>query len=292
MTQALDTSGHPAAVVAQPHMSPDQVELLKRTICKGATDDELQLFMYTCSRSGLDPFARQIHAVKRWDSKEKRETMAIQVGIDGFRLIADRTGTYADNDDAIFEEGDGSHPLKASVTVYKLVQGERCAFSKSARWDEYVQTRKDGQPNAMWTQRPYGQLGKCAESLALRTAFPAELSGLYTTEEMGQADNSAAPPPPANGQTDDMTTEERIRFGESMAKWEKTLGPEAFEEVLKVDCELKPADLPKIRGRTPAVEIHNALKAADQERQETAEPPPEEDIQEALDLAGAPNDNG
>jgi phage recombination protein Bet len=156
--------------------SREQVELIKSTIAVGATDDELKLFLYTAQRSGLDPLAKQIHFVKRAGK------MTIQTAIDGYRLIADRTGKYAGNDDPIFNDEEA--PKRAMVTVYKIVDGQRCPFTATARWSQYFPGEAQG---FMWKKMPHLMLGKCAEGLALRKAFPAELSGLYTTEEMEQA---------------------------------------------------------------------------------------------------------
>ena len=194
--QALVTVNHEAesSLTTQNILSREQIDLIKRTVAHGATDDELALFLHVCQRTGLDPLARQIHAVKRWNRAENREVMSIQTGIDGYRLTAARTGEHMGTDDAVFDTEDEPHPNKASVTVYRLRNGQVCSFTASARWSEYVQTTREGTPNAMWGRMPFLMLGKCAEALALRKAFPAELSGLYTHEEMMQADRANAEP--------------------------------------------------------------------------------------------------
>ncbi len=172
--------------------SREQVQLVKTTICKAAdlTDDEARLFIAQAQRLGLDPIANQIHAVKR------KGRLTIQIGIDGYRKIADRTGLYAGNQDPTFEtrkvqagqEGgvpiEGEIPVKATVTVEKLVAGQVCGFTASARWSEYCPEERDA---FMWRKMPFTMLGKCAEALALRKAFPAELGGFYIPEEMDQA---------------------------------------------------------------------------------------------------------
>lgn len=164
----------------------EQVELIKTTVAKGTTDDELKLFLYTAEHTGLDPLLKQIHAVKRGG------VMAIQTGIDGYRLIADRTKLYAGNDDPIFadysdvqENGKTiSVPGRATVTVYKLVGGHAVGFTATAHWDEYY---PGGNQGFHWRKMPHLMLGKCAEALALRKAFPAELASIRTDEEMEQA---------------------------------------------------------------------------------------------------------
>jgi phage recombination protein Bet len=149
------------------------------------TDDQLEVFLCASKRYGLNPIANQIYPQLRGNN------MTITTGIDGYRLIADRTGKYAGNDDPVFD--DEAQPRKATVTVYKIVGGQRCGFTATARWDQYFPGEKQG---FMWKKMPHLMLGKCAEALAIRKAFPAELSGLYTQEEMQQA--SA----PDNGHTE------------------------------------------------------------------------------------------
>lgn len=169
--------------------SREQVELIKRTVAKGATDDELALFLYTAKRLRADPLAHQIHFVKR--GGKEGPVAAFQTSIDWYRLTADRTGKYSGNDDPVYD--DESSPKKATVTVYKNVDGVRCPFTATARWDQYYPGEKGG---FMWNKMPHLMLGKCAEALALRKAFPAELSEVYIAEELEQGEAPPSAPTP------------------------------------------------------------------------------------------------
>ncbi len=157
-----------------------KIALIKKMVAKDATNDELDVFLHQCRRTGLDPLAKQIYFRKQ--NSKQGPVVTIITGIDGYRLIADRTKKYAGNDDPIFD--DEENPRKATVTVHKLIGGVRCPFTASARWDQYYPGDAQG---FMWRKMSHLMLGKCAEALALRKAFPAELSGIYVKEEMDQA---------------------------------------------------------------------------------------------------------
>ena len=185
-----------ALTIVDAGFSPDQIEIIKSQVAPdGTTRDELALFLQYCQRTGLDPFARQIYLSERrsqdrngnWITTRKPETT-----IDGFRLLAERSGQYAGqlgpqwcDDDGVWRDVWTKRdvpPAAARVGVLRHDFTE--PLWAVALYDEYVQVKRDGNPNSMWTKMPANQLAKCAESLALRRAFPRELSGLYTREEM------------------------------------------------------------------------------------------------------------
>jgi phage recombination protein Bet len=230
------------SITAHQGMNREQVELLKRTICKGATDDELSLFRMICQRTGLDPFSRQIHAVKRKVKNEEtgqwEDALTFQTGIDGFRLISQRTGLYEGQTAPQWCGEDGAWkdiwtenmmPFAARVGVYR--KGFREPIWGVAMYQEYVQRKRDGNPIAMWSKMACTMLAKCAEAQAHRKAFPQESSGLYANEEMIQAvpaeDDRPLPPPEQPQVVDEMR-----KSLEAFAEMKQRIGARRYYEIL------------------------------------------------------------
>lgn len=166
-------------------MTREQIELLKRTVAKDCTDDEFSLFVQQCKATGLNPFARQIFAIKR------KDTLCMQTSIDGLRIVAERTGKYVGQTSTLWcgQDGkwkdiwlDGKPPAAAKVGI--LRQDFKEPVYGIALFSEFVQNSN----KIFWEKMPVHMLAKCAEAIALRKAFPMELSGIYSTEELGTQD--------------------------------------------------------------------------------------------------------
>lgn len=179
-------------VITKDNLSAELLNVIKNQICKpryrSASDAELAYFIGVCMRTQLDPFARQIYAIFR--GKAGEEKLTVQTSIDGFRLIALRTREWEGACDPEWCGRDGrwvsvwtedANPFAARVRV--LRKGMREPITGLAYWRLFHDTNgplwKDGGPH---------MLAKSAEALAFRRAFPQELSGLYTDDEMAQAD--------------------------------------------------------------------------------------------------------
>lgn len=172
-------------VMVRDEWTDDRVALVKTMYCKGASETEFEVFVETCKRTGLSPLAKQIYCIMRKNQGQLQ--MTIQVGIDGFRLIADRTGRYVPGREATYTYDEKGNLTTATAYVKKLAGGEWHEVPATVRWDEFHGD------SSFWREMPHHQLGKVAEAHALRRAFPADLSGLYTNDEMEQADRQPAP---------------------------------------------------------------------------------------------------
>ena len=165
----------------------EQIQLIARTIAKGCSQDELSLFIGQCKRTRLDPFAKQIYCLKMGGR------LVIMTSIDGFRLIAQRSGQYAGQEGPFWCGADGAWqdvwlsddpPAAAKVGVLRHDFAEPCWGV--ARFATYARE------TSPWREMADLMIAKCAESLALRRAFPQELSGLYTQDEMDQSEKPQA----------------------------------------------------------------------------------------------------
>lgn len=155
----------------------------------------VDMFFEKCHSTGLKPLDKHLYIIPRKDNRSGETKYSFQTSIDGFRSIAENTNQYLGSTEPLYDGGlteyecrsaGKAYPTTATITIKKLINGVIGEFTATASWESYA-VLFNGKPSGMWLKFPYLMLAKCAESLALRKAFPMKLSGLYTTEEMQQS---------------------------------------------------------------------------------------------------------
>lgn len=183
---------------------------LQNSVFPGAKDESILLAVDYCKARKLDILKKPCHIVPMsvTDAKtgNKNWRDVIMPGIYEQRITAFRTGQMAGQDEPVFGDTVTFRGIEAPewcrVTVYRFINNERCAFSHTEYFSEACATTKEGKPNSMWSKRPRGQLAKCAEAGALRKAFPDELGGVITADEVNEEPiNQHSAATPDNGTT-------------------------------------------------------------------------------------------
>lgn len=179
----------------QTEFTPQQRQALQALGIGAIGPGDLQIFLHECQKTGLDPFQKQIYLIRRGDKS------TIQVGIDGLRTIARRavmkTGEAFGEAPILWCGGDGvwrnvwlsQQAPAAAKTSVKRGEG---TFTAVALFREFA-PMYNGKLSGLWAKMPAHMIGKVAEAHALRKAFPAEMSGMYTDDEMEQAGPATRP---------------------------------------------------------------------------------------------------
>lgn len=182
--------------ILEPGRESEAIRVLGNSLYPGAKPESIALVLSYCRMNGLDPMLKPVHIVPtsvklpngRYETRD-----VLMPGIADYRIKAARSGEYGGKSEPefgpdvtrTFDKVSVTYPQWCRVTISRIVQGQPRAFTAVERWTEnYATAARDTEaPNRMWLKRAYGQLAKCAESQALRMAFP-EFSSGYTAEEM------------------------------------------------------------------------------------------------------------
>jgi len=159
----------------------------------GVPTSQVQVFASVCKERGLSPFSKEIYLLgyKGKDGVTKYSTI---VGIDGFRKMAKKDPDFAGVDDAKFNVRNNctfetasdiilnkTKLISATVTVYKMVNGEKVGYTHTALFSEFTTGKQK------WAEMPFQMISKVAESFAYRKAFG--ISGVHVEEEIGALKN-------------------------------------------------------------------------------------------------------
>ena len=232
---------------------------LQNSVFPGAKDESILLAVDYCKARKLDILKKPCHIVPMqvtlsgqrdsngYDKKIWRDV--IMPGIYEQRITAFRTGQMAGQDEPVFGNTVAFKGIDAPewcrVTVYRFINGERCAFSHTEYFSEACATTKEGKLNSMWSKRPRGQLAKCAEAGALRKAFPDELGGVITADEVNEE--------PIN-QHNNVTSDNGSTVIETQAV--ELITPEQIEQITQL-VEVTQSNMTQLlaaAGRAPSLE--------------------------------------
>jgi phage recombination protein Bet len=203
-TTALEESNKPLPEpVARRGITEAQWRTLKSSLYPGASSASVLMVIDYCAARKLDPLKRPCHIVpievKVGDKYEWREI--VMQGIYELRTTAQRTGQYLGH--SVPEYGPittlkgVTAPEWCAITFYRAhpsIEGDRIEFPITTFFREVVATNREGKPNARWSRAPVQMLTKCCEAAGLREAFPDEIGGEHTAEEM---EGQRAPDVPA-----------------------------------------------------------------------------------------------
>jgi phage recombination protein Bet len=152
-----------------------------------------------CIARKLDPLKKPCHIVPMEVKDAKTGNYAwrdvVMPGIYEYRITAHRTGLYMGHTKPawgpVIEHLGRMVPEYCEITVYRWSPEakEKVEFPVQIFFEEICSTRKDKKTgeinlNARWSKSPRQMMAKCTEAAALREAFPEDLGGTHTVDEM------------------------------------------------------------------------------------------------------------
>lgn len=159
------------------------------------TDQEVMMFMALCKYQHLNPFLREVYLIKYGNSPA-----TIVTGKDTFTKRANKNPNYLGKQAGIIvinEEGEvinreGTFCLQNEEIVggwAKIFIKDREPEYNTVSFNEYVGRKSDGTINNQWATKPATMIRKVAIVQALRECFPEDFGGMYSPEEMSNANN-------------------------------------------------------------------------------------------------------